>query len=68
MCNIHTYGLLPTAQKQFGHDPTLWKLQEDNNLIHMSKLTIRWTEEKGIEKIETNTLIDLPLYFDLISP
>ena len=23
MCNIYKYGLLPTAQKQFGHEPTL---------------------------------------------
>ena len=38
MCNIYKYVLLPTAQKQFGHDSTLWKLQEDNDPKHMSKL------------------------------
>ena len=43
---------MPTAQKQFGHDPTLWKLQEDNDPKHMSKLAIHWREEKGIEKID----------------
>ena len=52
VCNIYKYGRLPTAQKQFGHDPTLWKLQEDNDLKHMSKLAIRWREEKRIKKID----------------
>ena len=28
--NIDKYGLLPTVEKQFGPDRTLWKMQEDN--------------------------------------
>ena len=51
MCNIYRYGLLPTAQKQFGHYPTLWKLQEDNDPKYMSKLASHRRQEKGIGKI-----------------
>ncbi|CAF3368546.1 unnamed protein product [Rotaria socialis] len=52
MCSIYKWGLLPTAQKQFGHDLTLWQLQEDNDPKHRSKLATNWREEKGIEKID----------------
>ena len=52
MSNIYKYDLLTTAQKQFRHDPTLWKLQEDNDPKHMSKPATLWREEKGIEKID----------------
>ena len=31
MYDIYKRGLLPTAQKQFGHDSMLWKLQEDDD-------------------------------------
>ena len=46
MCRIYKYGLLPTARKHFGHDPTPWKLQEDNDPKHRSKLATSWKEEK----------------------
>jgi transposase len=52
MCNIYKYGLLPTAKKQFGHDSTLWKLQEDNDPKHTSKLAVNWRVNNGIEKID----------------
>ena len=52
MCDIYKYGLSLTAQKQFGHDSMLWKLQEDNDPKHMSKLAIHLREEKEIEKID----------------
>jgi transposase len=52
MCSIYRYGLLPTAYKQFGRDSTSWKLQEDNDPKHMSKLATNWKEEKGIERID----------------
>ena len=40
MCDIYKRGLLPTARKQFGHDSMLWKLQEDNDPKHRSKLAV----------------------------
>ena len=52
LCEIYQYGLLPTARKHFGHDATSWKLQEDNDPKHTSKLAVNWREKKGIEKIE----------------
>ena len=52
MCGIYQHGLLPTAQKHFGHDPTSWKLQEDNDPKHTSKLAINWREKNGVEKID----------------
>jgi transposase len=52
MCHIYKCGLLPTAQKQFGHDSTLWKLQEDNDPKHTSKLAINWKMNRGIQKID----------------
>ncbi len=45
MCDIYKYGLLPTARKQFGHDSTLWKLQEDNDPKHTSKLATKLENE-----------------------
>ena len=52
MCRIYKYGLLPTARKHFGHDPTPWQLQEDNDPKHRSKLAPSWKEEKKIENID----------------
>ncbi|CAF1514028.1 unnamed protein product [Adineta ricciae] len=52
MCTIYKHGLLPTAYKQFGRDSTSWKLQEDNDPKHMSKLANNWREEKRIERID----------------
>jgi len=52
MCDIYKYGLLPTARKQFGHDSTLWKLQEDNDPKHTSKLAINWKKNNDVYKID----------------
>ena len=38
--------------KQFGRDLTSWKLQEDNDSRHMSKLANNWKEEKQIERFD----------------
>ena len=50
-CDIYKRGLLPTAQKQFGPESTFWKLQEDNDPKHTSKLDTRWREKKEVKKI-----------------
>ena len=39
--DIYKLGLLPTARKQFGPDSTFWKLPEDNDPKHTSKLATR---------------------------
>ena len=41
-----------TAHKQFGHDSTSRKLQEDNDPKYISKLENNWKEEKKIERID----------------
>ena len=51
MCDIYTRGLLPTARKQFGHDSMLWKLQEDNDSKHRSKLAVNWKRNNGVDEI-----------------
>ena len=52
MCTIYKRGLLRTAHKQFGRDSTSWKLQEDNDPKHMSKLANNWKEGEKIERID----------------
>lgn len=52
MCDIYKYGLLPTARKHFGHDSTLWKLQEDNDPKHTSKLATNWRMNNNVQKID----------------
>ena len=52
MCRIYQYGLLPTPRKQFGFDSTWWKLPEDNDPTHASKIAINWRREKSIQKID----------------
>lgn len=52
MCHIYKYGLLPTARKQFGPDSTLWKLQEDNDPKHTSKLATSWRMNNNVDKID----------------
>jgi transposase len=52
MCKIYQHGLLPTARKQFGSDSMLWKLQEDNDPKHASKIATSWRRERSIEKID----------------
>jgi len=51
ICDIYKYGFLPTARKQFGHDSTLWKLQEDNDPKHTSKLATNWRMSNNVYKI-----------------
>ena len=51
MCDIYKRGLLPTARKQFGYDSILWKLQEDNDLKHRSKLAVNWKRNNGVHEI-----------------
>ena len=51
MCDIYKRGLLPTARKQFGHDSMLWKLQEDNDPKHRSKLAVNWKRNNGVHEI-----------------
>ncbi|CAF4461184.1 unnamed protein product [Rotaria magnacalcarata] len=46
------YGLLPTVRKQFGYDLTLWKLQEDNDPKHTSKLATNWRMNNNVPKID----------------
>ena len=40
MCYIYKRDRLPTARKQFGHDSTLWKLQENNEPKRTSKVAV----------------------------
>ena len=48
MCDIYERGLLPTTWKKFGHDSTLWMLQEDNDPKHISKLAAIWKTNNGV--------------------
>ena len=51
MCDIYKRGLLPKARKQFGHDSMLWKLQENNDSKHRSKLPVNWKRNNGVHEI-----------------
>ena len=51
MCDIYKRSLLPTARKQFNHDSTLWKLQEDNEPKHTSKLAVKWKRNDEVHEI-----------------
>ena len=51
MCDIYKRGLLPTSQKQFGHDSKLWKLQEGNDPKHRSKLAVNWKRNNEVHEI-----------------
>ena len=51
MCDIYKRGLLPTSRKQFGRDSMLWKLQEDNDPKHRSKLAVNWKRNNGVHEI-----------------
>ena len=48
MCDISKRGLFPTAQKQFDHNSTLWKLQSEK---HASKLAPVWKRNNGVHEI-----------------
>ena len=50
MCSIYKCGLFSTARKQFGNHMTQWKLQEDNDTKHRSKLAPKWRIENGVKK------------------
>jgi transposase len=52
MCDIYKRGLLPTARNQFGPDSTSWKLLEDNDPKHASKLAKKWKAENGVKNID----------------
>ncbi|CAF3033188.1 unnamed protein product [Rotaria sp. Silwood2] len=56
MCDIYKRGLLSTALKQFGHDSTLWKLQEDNDPKHTSKLAVNWKRNNGVHEIQWSSM------------
>ena len=51
MCDIYKRGLFPTVRKQFGHDSMLWKLQEDNDPKHRSKLAVNWKRNNEVHEI-----------------
>ena len=44
--------MLPTVEDQFGSGNTSWKLQEDNDPKHRSKLAIEWKSQHNIDVIE----------------
>ena len=52
LCDIYKRGLLRTARRQFGPESTLWKLQEDNDPKHTSKLASKWRDENRVRKID----------------
>ena len=52
MCDIYKHGVLPTAKKQFGHDSTIWRLQEDNDPKHTSKLAVQWKTNNNVNVID----------------
>lgn len=52
MCRIYKRYLLPTARRQFGRESTSWKLVEDNDPKHTSKLAKRCRAENGIKRLD----------------
>ena len=52
MCDIYKRSLVLTARKQFWLDSTIWKLQEDNDPKHTSKLALNWKVSHRIQKID----------------
>ena len=56
MCDISKCGLLPTAWKQFGHDSTLWKLQEGTEPKHTWKLAINWKRNNGVHEVHSPSM------------
>ena len=61
MCDIYKRGLLPTVRKQFGHDSTLWKLQEDNEPKHTRKLEVNWPRNNGVDEIHCPSMSPDPV-------
>ena len=56
MYNIYKCDLLSTARKQSSHDSTFWKLQEDNDPKHISKLAVNWKENNGVFEIHSPSM------------
>ena len=56
MCDTYKRGLLLTVQKQFSHDSTLWKLQEDNDLKPTSKLAVSWRRSNRVDEIRWSSV------------
>ena len=50
--DIYKDDLLPTVRKQFNHGLALWKLQEDNEPKHISKLAVNWKRNNGVDGID----------------
>lgn len=48
LCKIYKKALLPSAEKLFEGE---WKLQEDNDPKHRSRLAAKWREDNQVEKI-----------------
>ena len=56
MCDIYKRGLLLTAQKQFGRDSSVWKLQEDNDDKRTWKVALNWKASHRIQKIDCSLI------------
>jgi len=52
MCKIYKNGLLPTAENHFDFGLSPWKLQEDNDPKHLSKLAIDWKVDNDVERMD----------------
>ena len=57
MYDIYKRGLLPTAQKQFGHGSKLWKLRQDNDPKHIWKLAVNWKRNNGVDEMHWPTTL-----------
>jgi hypothetical protein len=51
LCTIYKRCLLPTARDQLGRKSTDWKLQEDNDPKHTSKLANQWKSKYRIQRL-----------------
>ena len=51
MCDICNRSRLLAVRKQFSHDSTLWKLQEETDRKHTWKLAINWKRNNGVDEI-----------------
>jgi hypothetical protein len=51
MCKIYNNGLLPSARKWFGENNSHWKLLEDNDLKHLSKMSKKFKVDNDIQSL-----------------
>ncbi|CAM4964110.1 unnamed protein product [Rotaria socialis] len=51
MCTIYKNGLLPSTKKWFGNNASHWKLLEDNDPKHTSKMCKRFKVDNGIQSL-----------------